>query len=60
MLQDWKIVRIAAVKPNSPQQTVARSSWCKPMAGKVKCNIDASFPSGSNRVGIGICIRDDQ
>ncbi|KAK2362141.1 hypothetical protein QL285_087230 [Trifolium repens] len=60
MLQDWKAVRVVAAKPNSVQQASARNLWCRPVAGKVKCNIDASFPLGSNRVGIGICIRDDQ
>jgi ribonuclease HI len=53
-------VRVVAAKPNSVQQASARNLWCRPVAGKVKCNIDASFPPGSNRVGIGICIRDDQ
>jgi hypothetical protein len=60
MLQDWKVVRVVAAKPNSDQRASTRNSWCKPVTGKVKCNIDASFPPNSNRVGIGICIRDDQ
>ncbi|CAJ2637916.1 unnamed protein product [Trifolium pratense] len=34
--------------------------WRKPATGRYKCNIDASFSSHSNRVGIGICIRDDE
>jgi hypothetical protein len=29
------------------------------MVGRAKCNIDASFPSNSDRVGIGMCIRDE-
>ncbi|MCI35943.1 cytochrome P450, partial [Trifolium medium] len=29
------------------------------MSGSGKCNIDASFPSNSDRVGIGMCIRDE-
>jgi len=31
----------------------------KPNTGRVKCNIDASFCELSNRVGIGVCIRDE-
>ncbi|CAJ2649711.1 unnamed protein product [Trifolium pratense] len=34
--------------------------WRKPATGRYKCNIDASFSSHSNQVGIGICIRDDE
>ncbi|MCI53903.1 cytochrome P450, partial [Trifolium medium] len=33
--------------------------WKKPNNGRVKCNIDASFSSNLNRVGIGICICDE-
>ncbi|XP_058776565.1 uncharacterized protein LOC131650878 [Vicia villosa] len=40
---------------NNPPSTVTR--WCKPSAGRLKCNIDASF--SQNKVGIGICIRND-
>ncbi|GAU41379.1 hypothetical protein TSUD_398160 [Trifolium subterraneum] len=29
------------------------------MVGRVKCNIDASFLANSDKVGIGICIRDE-
>jgi hypothetical protein len=25
----------------------------------MKCNIDASFPNHENKIGLGICIRDD-
>ncbi|KAK2423742.1 hypothetical protein QL285_034175 [Trifolium repens] len=32
----------------------------KPSQGRYKCNVDASFSSRLNRVGIGMCIRDDQ
>ncbi|GAU49592.1 hypothetical protein TSUD_407630 [Trifolium subterraneum] len=35
-------------------------AWTKPSSGRYKCNIDASFSSSLNKVGIGICIRDDQ
>ena len=30
------------------------------MPGRFKCNVNASFSEGLNRVGIGVCIRDDQ
>ncbi|GAU45869.1 hypothetical protein TSUD_187020 [Trifolium subterraneum] len=33
--------------------------WRKSMVGRVKYNIDASFPANSDKVDIGICIRDE-
>jgi hypothetical protein len=33
--------------------------WTKPATGHFKCNIDASFSSQYNKVGIGIYIRDE-
>ncbi|PNX87003.1 cytochrome p450 [Trifolium pratense] len=32
----------------------------KPAIGRYKCNIDASFSAQQNRVGLGMCIRDDE
>ncbi|PNX86190.1 cytochrome p450, partial [Trifolium pratense] len=34
--------------------------WEKPGRGRYKCNIDASFSTQRNRVGLGICIREDE
>jgi hypothetical protein len=33
--------------------------WKKPTPGRYKCNIDASFSTSLNRVGLGMCLRDD-
>ncbi|XP_045791667.1 uncharacterized protein LOC123886391 [Trifolium pratense] len=43
----------------SVQPRVEEHKWKKLATGWVKCNVDASFSSLSNRVGIGICIRDE-
>jgi ribonuclease HI len=59
MLQDWRAVRGAATTSGTTSQAEVQQMWRKPMAGRVKCNIDASFPNNSDRVGIGICIRDE-
>ncbi|WJX93691.1 hypothetical protein P8452_75185 [Trifolium repens] len=59
MLQEWKAVRDIASKPDSATKATVVRAWCKPMTGRVKCNIDASFPTNSNKVGIGMCIRDE-
>jgi ribonuclease HI len=34
------------------------SRWRKPRSGRYKCNVDASFPNNTNKVGFGMCIRD--
>lgn len=34
--------------------------WQKPQQGRLKCNIDATFNSTSNRIGVDICVRDDE
>src|SRR4030065_2026083 len=34
--------------------------WYKPSPGRYKCNVDASFSHSFNRVGLGMCIRDDK
>jgi hypothetical protein len=59
LLQDWRAVREAAATTSTVTHTAQQQIWRKPMAGRVKCNIDASFPVNSNRVGIGICVRDE-
>jgi ribonuclease HI len=58
MLQDWRVVHAARHSP-SVQPRVQEHKWTKPARGRIKCNVDASFPSLHNRVGIGICIRDE-
>ncbi|GAU43479.1 hypothetical protein TSUD_244010 [Trifolium subterraneum] len=60
MLQEWNTVRNIAATPVSNQQPDAACIWRKPSAGHVKCNVDASFLRHNNKVGICICIRDDQ
>jgi hypothetical protein len=42
------------------QQTEASLSWSGPSLGLYKCNIDASFSAQRNKVGTGMCIRDDR
>ncbi|XP_045831441.1 uncharacterized protein LOC123922796 [Trifolium pratense] len=39
---------------------ITETRWQKPHTGRYKCNIDASFSVRQNKVGIGMCIRDDQ
>jgi len=34
--------------------------WQKPHPGRLKCNINAVFSIVLNRVGIGMCLRDDE
>jgi hypothetical protein len=41
------------------QRPTENPRWQKPLEGRFKCNIDASFSRHLNRIGIGMCIRDD-
>ena len=34
--------------------------WRKPWSGRYKCNVDRSFSNSSNKVGLGMCIRDSE
>ncbi|GAU51128.1 hypothetical protein TSUD_92700 [Trifolium subterraneum] len=58
-LLDWRAVRTASNTTSTTAQAEVQRCWRKPMVGRVKCNVDASFPTNSDRVGIGICIRDE-
>jgi len=45
---------------SSSFSTVGRDVyWQRPAPGRPKCNIDASFSQSMNRIGIGICVCDD-
>jgi hypothetical protein len=59
-LEDWKMAQ--AMRENTQQQQAGTSTgssiqWTKPALERMKCNIDASFSSYLNKVGIGLCIR---
>ncbi|XP_045822393.1 uncharacterized protein LOC123915300 [Trifolium pratense] len=57
-LHDWRVVHTARTGVKN-LQVRHESRWKKPSSGRMKCNIDASFSSLNNRVGIGVCIRDE-
>jgi hypothetical protein len=59
MLQDWRVVCHAAATSGTTTQAEVQHTWRKQMAGRIKCNIYASFPVNSNKVGTDICIRDE-
>ncbi|PNX88832.1 cytochrome p450, partial [Trifolium pratense] len=49
-----------SVESYSSTTRLMASKWEKPAQMRYKCNIDASFSTQLNRIGIGMCIRDDQ
>ncbi|XP_045791633.1 uncharacterized protein LOC123886351 [Trifolium pratense] len=59
LITSWRnaqqIRQLANITQPSPQQTV----WTKPRHGRYKCNVDASFSLDRNKVGLGMCLRDD-
>ncbi|AET02182.1 hypothetical protein MTR_8g036780 [Medicago truncatula] len=42
------------------QVTRQVEKWTKPSPGRYKSNVDASFSEPLDRVGIGICIKDEE
>jgi len=63
LLEDWKSAQIirnagdttsATNHQETSRQEVIR--WEKPARGRYKCNIDTSFSSSLNRVGMGMSI----
>jgi hypothetical protein len=59
MLHDWQVARIIRHSPTITQMPVGSPKWVKPREGRLKSNIDAFFSKGTNKVGIGMCIRDE-
>jgi len=63
LLDEWKVAQCIRREGGAPrdvnqsepirQETIR---WQKPARGRYKCNIDASFSSSLNRVGLGMCI----
>jgi hypothetical protein len=66
LLEDWKMAQAmqsSSRSENTQQQQAGTSTgssiqWTNPALERMKCNIDASFSSYLNKVGIGLCIRD--
>jgi hypothetical protein len=39
---------------------IEENRWKKPRRGRLKCNMDALFSSSTDKVGVGMCIRDEE
>ena len=56
-------IRLGQASTSSTFQCSSNSikevKWTKPTSGRYTCNINASFSSSMNMVGIGLCLRDD-
>jgi len=53
----------AIMLPYTQQDTVSRPGVCRlqrPARGRFKCNIHASLSTSTNKVGLGMCIRDEE
>jgi len=66
LLEEWRATQDIRSRNNNHNTTpqVRNTSlederWKKPSPGRYKCNIDASFSTSLNRVGLGMCLRDD-
>ncbi|AES76948.2 hypothetical protein MTR_6g089560 [Medicago truncatula] len=49
-----------AVLAASTTAELQQIKWQPPASGRLKCNVDATFSIPHNRIGVGICLRDDE
>lgn len=76
MLEDWRnankkqqsqhiqsgnaaAVTLQTAEQGSGSKNVGQR-WKKPMCGRLKCDVDASFFTSTNRLGIALCIPDEE
>ncbi|XP_039685651.1 uncharacterized protein [Medicago truncatula] len=60
LLTSWRNAQnIWHPSPQNPS-TPNDLKWVKPSPGRFTCNVDASLSQAQNRVGIGVCIRDEE
>jgi hypothetical protein len=59
MLYDCQSARNIRKTPCLQPRHEGVVKWTKLATGRFKCNIDVSFSQQTNKVGIGVCIRDD-
>jgi hypothetical protein len=66
LLEEWREAEVdrscSSAQTTIPQVRPTRQEddhWKKLAPDRYKCNIDASFSAALNRVGLGMCIRDD-
>ncbi|CAJ2637029.1 unnamed protein product [Trifolium pratense] len=59
LITSWRDAQQIRSLTNTVQTDPQQMIWVKPSHGRYKCNVDASFSLAHNKVGIGMCIRDD-
>ncbi|CAJ2647435.1 unnamed protein product [Trifolium pratense] len=59
LITSWRDAQQIRSLTNTVQTVPQKMIWVKPSHGRYKCNVDASFSLTHNKVGIGMCIRDD-
>ena len=61
MFTEWQRAREDNSVHNTQQHTMVRFwTWCKPLEGWVKINVDAAFVQGTDQVWVGCVIRDKE
>lgn len=60
LLNSWQNAQVCRNRTIVQQQLNENHTWKKSDVGRFKCNVDVAFSTATNRVGIGICIRDEQ
>lgn len=59
LLNSWQNAQVCHNRTIVQQKLNENHTWKKSDPGRFKCNVDVAFSMATNRVGIGICIRDE-
>ena len=59
LLTGWQNAQESRNRVSVQQHRIDDTVWRKADEGHFKCNVDTVFFKESNRVGVGICVRDD-
>jgi hypothetical protein len=60
LITSWRNAQQVHELVDAPHQILQQTAWTKPNIGRYKCNVDASFSFTHNKIGIGMCVRNDQ
>jgi len=60
LVNSWKNAQVIRTQNHRQSADQDEMRWRKPCTGKYKCNVDVSFSQSLNKVGLAMCIRDDE
>jgi hypothetical protein len=59
LIEEWIEARTVGRSRGAMGMVNPQMKWLRPPRGFLKCNVNASFSTSFNKVGIGVYIRDE-